>query len=179
MRQILIISIITISSLVSLLAQTPETKIKWYTLKEALELEKQQPRKIIIDIYTDWCGWCKRMDAETFNHPVIAEYLSKNFYPVKFNAESTEPVEFNGQKFINPGGGRSVHEFAAALFKTQKLEIGYPCIAYLNENMQLLIAVPGYWEAKRIEPLLSYIVEEKFKLQPFDDYQKSFVSKIK
>ncbi|NJK95139.1 MAG: DUF255 domain-containing protein [Bacteroidales bacterium] len=69
-------------------------KVKWYTIEQVVELQKKEPKKILIDVYTDWCGWCKKMDAETFDHPIIAEYINKYYYPVKFNAESKEPVDF-------------------------------------------------------------------------------------
>src|SRR6266542_6018061 len=82
------------------------SKAKWYTLKEAMELQKKQPRKILIDIYTDWCGWCKKMDAETFTNPVIVDYLNAHFYPVKFNAEGSDSVIFANHRFINENKGQ-------------------------------------------------------------------------
>ena len=56
-----------------------------------------------MDVYTDWCGWCKRMDATTFENPAIAKYMSENFYCVKFNAESQKEVTFKGQKYGTEG----------------------------------------------------------------------------
>jgi thioredoxin-related protein len=154
--------------------------VKWYTLKEAVALNRKEPRKIMIDVYTDWCGWCKRMDRETFNNPVISEYMNKNFYPVKFNAESLDSVEFAGQKYGNPGNGpRSTHQFAAAIFQSQKMNPGYPAIAYINEDLQLIGVMPGFLTSNQIEPVLSFIKEDKFKIESLEEYQKSFVSKIK
>ena len=69
-------------------------KVKWYSFEEAVELNKTKPKKILVDVYTDWCGWCKKMDQNTFSHPVIAEYINKNFYAVKFDAESKEAIKF-------------------------------------------------------------------------------------
>ena len=82
--------ILTVSlslSCISLSAQN-EAQIKWMTFEQMQEAQKKQPRKVIIDMYTDWCGWCKRMDKNTFEHPVIAAYMNENFYAIKFNAES-------------------------------------------------------------------------------------------
>ena len=139
-------------------------KTKWYTLSEALELQKKSPRKILIDIYTDWCGWCKKMDAETFAHPVINEYINSHFYPVKFNAEGFDSIVFGGHKFINESkGDRSTHQFALALFQAQSLQPAYPSIAYLDENLQLIRVWSGYWTAPQMELWLNYVVAEKYK----------------
>ena len=55
------------------------TPVKWYSLEEAVALQKKKPKKIFIDMYTDWCGWCKRMDATTFTDPAVSAYLNENF----------------------------------------------------------------------------------------------------
>jgi thioredoxin-related protein len=156
---------------------TVET-VRWYTFEEALKLNKEKPKKIMIDVYTDWCGWCKKMDRETFINPVIVKYLNENFYPVKFNAESKEPIEFDGKKYVNEGtGSRSSHQFAIALLNGQ---LSYPSIAYFTEKLVYLGAVPGYKTPDQLEVWLNYIVSEKYFAKiTFDDFQKTFVGKIK
>lgn len=152
-------------------------KVKWHSFEEAIELNKSNPKKILIDVYTDWCGWCKVMDKNTFSHPVISKYINDNFYAVKFNAESTEPVTFKDYTFTNKGSGtRSTHELAVALLNGK---MSYPSIAYMDENNQLITAIPGYYDPKKIEPLLSFIVNDLYKTdQSFQDYQINFESKI-
>jgi thioredoxin-related protein len=157
-------------------AQTTE-KAKWYTLEEALKLNATAPRKILIDVYTDWCGWCKVMDAETFNHPVIARYINKHFYAVKFDAESSAPVKFGDHTFENPGSGgmrKSTHQFVTAL------EVrGYPAVAYFTDDLKLLGVIPGFQKPEDIEPLLHFIVEEKYKSNiSFENKKKTFVSEL-
>ena len=80
---------------------------QWMDFETAVESAKVEQRKIFIDVYTDWCGWCKKMDANTFSDPRVAKQLQSNFYPVKFNAEQKEPIEFaeNTFKFV-PSGSR-------------------------------------------------------------------------
>ena len=145
-------------------------------MEEALALNSKEPRKILIDVYTDWCGWCKIMDKETFSHPVIAELLNTKFYAVKFNAESREPVEFGGRTFINEGTkAKSPHQFAIALLQGN---MGYPSIAYMNEDLQLLTYMPGYKTAKDMEPILNYFIIEGYKTISLQDYIDSFEGKI-
>jgi thioredoxin-related protein len=159
----------------ALMAQSP--KINWLTIQEAEKLNREHPRKIMVDVYTDWCGWCKRMDSVTFSHPVIARYINDNFYAVKLNAEGRDEITFNGTTFkFVPQGSRGYHELAAGLLSGK---MSFPSIAYLNEKLQLLGAVPGFMPPSTIEPLLNYIAEDKFTIQSLEDYQKTFQSKLK
>ena len=160
-----------------LVAQEEAVRVRWYAFEEAVQLAGEKPKKLFIDVYTDWCGWCKRMDQNTFSHPVIAEYLNTHFYPVKFNAESTDPVEFSGRTFINEGEGkRNPHQLAIALLQGR---MSYPSIAYMTEDLQLITAVPGYMEPKGIEPILNFFATNKYQNMSWQDYQKEFVSSIR
>ena len=137
-----------------------ETKVKWYTFEEAVELNKKEQRKIFIDVYTDWCGWCKKMDATTFTNPEIAKILNEQYYAVKFDAEQKEEITFKGQTFkFVPNGRRGYHELAAALLNNK---LSFPSVAYLNENNQVITAVPGYYTADRLEPVLKFFAENAF-----------------
>jgi len=172
----LYIFILVVAGCLQASAQTAE-KVKWYTLDEALKLNAAAPRKILIDVYTDWCGWCKVMDAETFNHPVIAKYINKNFYAVKFDAESSAPVKFGDQTFVNKGSGgarKSTHQFATALGVS-----GYPAVVYFTGDLKLIGVVPGFFKPEKIEPLLHFIVEEKYlKNITLEDYEKTFTGEL-
>ena len=147
-----------------------ESLVKWYSFEEAVELSKETPKKMFIDVYTDWCGWCKVMDKSTFNDPIVAEYLNDNYYPVKLNAEQREDIVFDGQTFKYVGEGKSgVHELAYALTQGK---LSYPTVVFLDENQQLLQPLPGYRKAKELDPILRYFVEGFSKDISWEDYQK-------
>ena len=168
MKKILLLGFIiaTISSS-SLWAQE-SSLIKWHSIQEAIELNKTAPKKIFIDVYTDWCHYCKMMDQNTFTDSSIANYINKHFYAVKFNAEGKDPVVFSGKTFENKNSGtRSPHEFAIALLQGQ---LSYPSSAYLNEQSQLLTAVPGYETPAQLAPILVYFGEDYYKKQNFQDF---------
>ena len=116
------------------------------------------------------------MEATTFTHPAIAKILNEDYYAVRFDAETNDTINFAGQKFINEGTrSRSPHQLAVALLQGK---MSYPSIAYLNEKNQLLTAVPGYYTADRLEPLLKFFAEDAFKTISFQEYQKTFKSSI-
>ena len=151
-------------------------KVKWYTIEEAEKLNKVKPKKIIIDVYTDWCVWCKRMDQQTFSHPIIAKLLNEYFYPVKFNAETHDTIIFNGAKYICLNKtGKITHPLALSLLGWR---MSYPSIVYFTERFEYLGAMPGYKTPQQLEVILNYIIQDKFKNTSLEDFEKTFKSQI-
>ncbi len=160
-------------------AQETETEtVKWYSIQEALELQKETPKKIFIDIYTNWCGWCKKMDATTFSNPVIAEYLNTYYYPVKFNAESKDSLTIGDQTFVNKGQGRRpTHDFAIALLNGK---MSYPAFAFLDETLKPIISpLKGYQTASNLEPILYYLGNEIYKEKKYPEFVNDYERRVK
>lgn len=146
--------------------------VEWMTLTEALEKQKTQPKKIFIDIYTDWCGWCKVMSKNTFSHQQIAGYINQYFYPVRFDAEGSDTINYLGKQYVNKGSGRRpTHELAYVLTNNRP---SYPTITYLDEKGNLIQALPGYMDVKKIEPFLVYFNENAYRTAPFDTFKANF-----
>lgn len=145
-------------------------QIKWYTWEEVAALNEENPKKIVVDLYTDWCGWCKVMDKKTFSKEEVAAYINENFYPVKFNAEQKEDVLFNDHtfKFIAQGR-RGVHELAYTLLDGR---LGYPSIVYLNERYERITISPGFKDAENMMKELKFIAEEIYSEKSWEDYLK-------
>ncbi len=174
-RQIPKVITLLVIAFFSLNVQAQE--IKWLSFEEAIVKSKENPKKIIIDLYTDWCKWCKVMDENTFAHPVIAKYINENYYAVKFDAESTEVVNFQGRKFENQNrGSRSPHDLAIALTQGK---LSYPTYVFMDEKQQIIHVQPGYIKPKQFEPMITYIEKELYREQkPFDEFVENFDSNI-
>ena len=63
-------------SVLSGLAFGQAASINWMSFEEALVAQQESPRKIMMDVYTQWCGPCKMMMANTFTNANVIEYLS-------------------------------------------------------------------------------------------------------
>jgi len=158
--------------LVSIGSWKPKEKaeVEWLSFEEAIALHKENPKKVLIDLYTDWCGWCKVMDRETYSKVEIANYINENFYPVKFNAEQKQSVEFNGHTFeYIPTGRRGVHELAAALTNNQ---LSYPTTVFMDEDLRIIQPIAGYLKPAQMEPILLYIGDNHFKTTKWEDFTK-------
>jgi len=162
----------------------PVAKIQWHSLQEAQELMKKQPKKLFVDLYTDWCGWCKVMDRKTFTNDVVIELMNKYFYAVKFNAEKGEDFDFNGQTFklTNRGNGKYFHEWAGA-YGSNNGRMSYPTTIYFTEGLDKIQAIPGYHDAHEMEKILEYLGGgygyRGVTYQQFDSEYKSRVPKPK
>ena len=132
-------------------------KITWLSWEEAQEKMKENPKMVFVDVYTDWCGWCKKMDRQTFTDPKVAAYMNDHYYAVKFDAEQKEPATYMGQTMnFRPGGRRGVHQLAVVLLNGR---LGYPSFAYLDENMNRIHVSPGYKTAEQMLAELKQVVK--------------------
>ena len=165
-------------------AQKPEEEkslVKWMTLQEALEKQKTQPKKIFMDVYTDWCGWCKHMMKTTFSNPSIAGYINQNYYPVRFDGETKDTIEYQGKIYYNTGvGKRSAHQLALKFTNNRP---SYPTIVYFDEYGNVISPVPGYMDTHKIESYLVFFTENVFRTTEFskfkEDFDKTFVDSLK
>jgi thioredoxin-related protein len=156
---------------------TAQEKIKWYTIEEAVQLARQEPRIIVIDVYTDWCGWCKRMEATTFSDPAVAEMMNKDFYPVKLNAEGKDDIVIGDRtyKFVD-NGGRGYHEMAAIVTRGR---LSYPTISYVDASGKVLEAAPGYKPPDNFKVYLAYYADGAYLTQTFDEFSARYTAQAK
>ncbi|MDR0763160.1 MAG: DUF255 domain-containing protein [Bacteroidales bacterium] len=194
MRKYIITAVmgITLTALVAVLTTVSTTasaqQIQWYSFEQALEMNAQRAqqnmptKKIFVDVYTDWCGWCRHMDVNTFANPEIAKYMQQNFINVKLNAERTDTVRINSQVFVNKNnsGGASTrrgayHDLGPLLLRGQ---MSFPSYTILDENGQQLDVIAGYKDAKSFEVILHFIGDDAYKTTKFDEYSKTFKGKI-
>lgn len=146
--------------------------IHWISIEEAAKLAKQDRKKILIDVYTDWCGWCKRMDVTTYRHPELIKYINEHYHAVKLDAEQRENITINGHTYAWRSGGRNgYNEFAANILNG---EMAFPTTVFAYPGMDTLIAaVPGYLDGDEMYTYARFFGEDAYQKQSLDEFRKA------
>ena len=119
--------------------------VAWRGWNEGLAAASGGTKPVIVDVYTDWCGWCKRMDRDVYARSDVSEYLNEHFVMVRLNAESAERVNYAGRSLA-----------ARALAGSFEVT-GYPTTIFLKPDGTHLVNVPGYIPADKFLKLVRYI----------------------
>lgn len=155
-------AVLTLAVLVfgdSLLSQT-KGALEWLTFEQAMEKAKLENRKVLVDVYTDWCGWCKKMDKEVYADPGVVEVLSQYFVVAKLNAESSKDITYKGTKLTE-------RRFAAGAGVS-----GYPSTIFFESDSKPITLLPGFVPAPRFITILRYIGENHYRTISFEEYVK-------
>jgi thioredoxin-related protein len=144
-------------------------EINWMTWEEAAAANSKQPKKIFVDLYTDWCGWCKKMDATTFKDPSVVSLINNSFYAVKLNAEQKESIMWNGEEFKwYPGGRDGVNKLAYDLVDGQ---LSYPTYVLLDQEYSRILISPGYKAGDVLIKELKFAAEDHYKNTSWEAYK--------
>lgn len=149
-------------------SQVAPEGIRWMSFTDAVRENEKQPKKIFIDVYTKWCGWCKRMDATTYENEMVIQYMNQNFYAVRLDAETRDTIPFHEKLFVFRPEYKA-NELALSLMNGQ---MSYPTVIYLDEGFNLLGPSPGYQTSDQLIPQLKYFAENIYKDKAWDVYQK-------
>ncbi len=168
----LLVALLSVSMTAPVAPVAPVESIRWMSIEEAYALSRQDGKKILVDFYTDWCGWCKKLDADTYSKPEVIRYINQHYHAVKFNAEQRNPLVLNGRtyNFLNQGS-RGVHEFAAVMLNGRP---SYPSTTILASSLQPITTVPGYHGPKEMLMILSFLGEDHYLRTSWEQYQQSY-----
>ena len=146
--------------------------IQWMTFEEAIEAQQSVKKKVFVDIYTDWCSWCKKMDQTTFQNKVIANYINEHYYPIRFNAESNLDITFKGNTYeFARQGRRGYHQLAVELTQGR---LSFPTVVFLDENLQIIQALRGFQSSLRFEQIMTYFAQDYYKTTPWSTYSENY-----
>jgi thioredoxin-related protein len=119
--------------------------VAWRGWDPGIAEAQRTKRPVLVDVYTDWCGWCRRMEKDVYARPDVRDYLQRKFVTVKIDAEAGDAARYEGKSFTS--------RTLAARFRVT----GYPTTIFLRADGEHLANVPGYVPADRFLLLLRYV----------------------
>ncbi|HZV11714.1 MAG TPA: thioredoxin fold domain-containing protein [Candidatus Kapabacteria bacterium] len=137
------------------------TNVEWRNFADGMNLSRTTNKKLLVDVYTDWCGWCKTMDKETYSQDDIISYITDHFIPVRLNAESQEVRQFDTVHITDA-------ELADAFGVT-----GYPTTIFITSTGQPITSIPGYIQKDEFKKILHYVAEEAYTKMDYEQYKNS------
>jgi thioredoxin-related protein len=123
------------------------------------------PKYTIVFIHTNWCKYCKKMQASTLQNEKVIEMLNDSFWFNSLDAEGKEPIEFNNTifKYVPNGNNVGDHELATALGTVDE-ELNYPTICILNAKYEIVFQYAGYLSSKEMLTVLKSSFNSKKQL---------------
>ena len=170
MTLVLVACLFTLSS--AKISDARREKPDWMKLNELTEKIKSEPKPVIIDLYTNWCYWCKVMDKKTYTSSKVISYINEHFYAVKLDAETKEVVQWNNKEY-NFNDNYKVNDFTMYVTSGQP---GFPTTVIFADEQSEPVSVQGFLEPKEIEPILKYFGEGAYKKQNFTEFKQNFTS---
>ncbi len=150
--------------------------IQWMSWSEAQIKVASDQRPVFVAIYTEWCEWCKKMEAETYGHPEIAEYINANFYPVLLNAQCQDELEYKGKVYrFARSGKRGYHELADELLRGS---LRFPSVVFLDEEMNVLQSLGGYKRPGAFHAIAAYYGSGSYTRVPWSTFERTYISRL-
>jgi thioredoxin-related protein len=137
-----------------------KSTLQWRTFDAGFAEAKKSGKKVLVDVFTEWCVWCKRLDKNVYGDSKVADYLNEHYITVKLNPETNTKVTYRDTVY-------SAAQFAQGFGVT-----GYPTILFFEPDGKPINRLGGYADANRFLPIIRYIGEDFYKKMSWDDFQK-------
>jgi len=111
--------------------------VSWYHIEEAQELASENPKPVFIDFTAKWCGWCKKMDKNTFADAKVAHRLNNDFYAVKVDYDNKEKFNYQGKEYT---GKELAQKFGIT---------GLPTMIFASSDFQKTERLVGYQNTRQ------------------------------
>ncbi|MEQ8415442.1 MAG: thioredoxin domain-containing protein [Imperialibacter sp.] len=149
MKQLIGLLSVAILAIVATAATPAEpTATEWTSIDQLAEKLKKEPRPVIVEMYANWCGWCKKMDKTTFTDPEVVSLLNESVYVVKINGETTDKFTFLGKE-------TSGREMVKALGIQ-----GYPTFILVDNDQDRLEIVSGYKTSPQLKRIITKLARK-------------------
>ncbi len=135
-----------------------DSTFTWYKYDDGLAKAKKEKKHVMVHFYTNWCGWCKRMDKNTFANQEVKKLLNDSYVPIRVNAESAEKVKVDGKEMTlrQVSGSYGVR--------------AYPATWFLKPNGEKIAPRNGYVEPDEFQYILKWVKDDLYDKVSFNEF---------
>jgi thioredoxin-related protein len=159
-------------------------EVKWHRFDEAIVAARSAGKHIMVDVYTDWCGWCKKLDKETYADFAVREVLAESYVSVKVKGDSGKRLKVQGHAVSDGGQTRlqfvrtdepvtTEKQLTKSIWQATGSRGGFPTIAFLTPEGQLLTGFGGFVDAARFHDMINFIKDDLYEVMSYQDYLES------
>ena len=161
-------------------APEPVPAVQWMEFDAGLKAASASGKHIMVDVYTDWCGYCKKLESETYSEEGVRKVLAESYISVKLKGDSgkklkvsARPIESQGKTLLQFITTDSASASEAALSRGALKATGFPTIAFLAPDGRLITTRGGYVNAEMFTHIINFIKDDLYEVMSFDDYVQS------
>lgn len=140
------------------MSDRPAPEIEWVSIEDGLRQANESGKKVLVNVYTDWCDFCKKMTNTVYPDSTVRASVYDHFVSVGLNAESEKVVRYQGEMLTEKELAR-------------KLGIrSYPTMLFLNPDGELILQSNGYMPANDFNRMLMYMGSNAYLTMEFIDF---------
>lgn len=152
-------------------------EVEWYAFDDGVTAAKSEGKHIMVDVYTDWCGWCKKLERETYADYAVRSILKESYVSVKLKGDSGKKLRVKGQSAQY--GTQTLLQFVSTdepSISEQNLTrgvlriAGFPTILFLSPDGRMITKLPGFHDARSFVNIINFIKDDMYEVMSYNDY---------
>jgi thioredoxin-related protein len=147
--------------------EKPDTSLTWYKYDEGLAKAKKEKKHVVLHFYTNWCGWCKRMDKQTFADQQVRRVLNEDYVTIRVNGQSGENVSIDGKD--------ATERQVAGMYGVR----AYPITWFLKPSGERIAPKSGYCSAEEFLYILNWVKDDLYEKMSFQEFVQQEQNKTK
>jgi len=121
-------------------------RVQWIDYNKGLAKAKTEKKPILLNFFANWCGYCVKMEKETFSDRTVANFLNDTFVPIRVNSDKEPRI--------------------SAMYGVR----GLPYFWFLTDKGERIASIPGFIPASMFINYLRYIQTSSYQKMDFNQF---------
>ncbi len=136
----------------------PASAPGWLAMAPAVAQSRAEQKVMLVHAYAVWCGWCERMDRETYTDSTVQAYVAEHFVATRIDLENQTEIPFFEHTMTMAALGRA---FGVA---------GTPTTVFVGPDGQPITKIAGFRDAPTLLLVMQYVNGGTYETESFQQY---------